>query len=219
MFKKKATQIVSETSIKKSRKFLNRKTAGITGGVLLTTFIGSQLMTAELPKKDDLYGQQYVTVVKHLQEAGFKNIQGVEITDLEFGKIGESDLVELVSVDGEDWKEGRALKNIPITISYHVPKKDAVEFNLPVSKNLADVEKELKDSGFKQVELTPVLLVEEGNADKKDKIDRLQIGNHTYQSNHFYSTSLPVTLTYFDVSKDNIKLPENLAEAKTKPEL
>ncbi|HFR3654814.1 TPA: hypothetical protein ACHVEU_001800 [Streptococcus suis] len=54
---------------------------------------------------------------------------------------------------------------------------------------------------------------------KKDKIDRLQIGNHTYQSNHFYSTSLPVTLTYFDVSKDNIKLPENLAEAKTKPEL
>ncbi|MFI3053118.1 MULTISPECIES: hypothetical protein [Streptococcus] len=89
MFKKKATQIVSETSIKKSRKFLNGKTAGITGGVLLTTFIGSQLMTAELPKKDDLYGQQYVTVVKHLQEAGFKNIQGVEITDLEFGKIGE----------------------------------------------------------------------------------------------------------------------------------
>ncbi|HFI0435640.1 TPA: excalibur calcium-binding domain-containing protein, partial [Streptococcus suis] len=55
--------------------------------------------------------------------------------------------------------------------------------------------------------------------DKKDKIDRLQIGNHTYQSNHFYSTSLPVTLTYFDVSKDNIKLPKNLAEAKTKPEL
>ncbi|HEM3587211.1 TPA: excalibur calcium-binding domain-containing protein [Streptococcus suis] len=219
MFKKKATQIVSETSIKKSRKFLNRKTAGITGGVLLTTFIGSQLMTAELPKKDDLYGQQYVTVVKHLQEAGFKNIQGVEITDLEFGKIGECDLVELVSVDGEDWKEGRALKNIPITISYHVPKKDAVEFNLPASKNLADVEKELKDSGFKQVELTPVLLVEEGNADKKDKIDRLQIGNHTYQSNHFYSTSLPVTLTYFDVSKDNIKLPKNLAESKTKPEL
>ncbi|MCH4696911.1 hypothetical protein ACTGJ2_05260 [Streptococcus suis] len=53
MFKKKATQIVSETSIKKSRKFLNRKTAGITGGVLLTTFIGSQLMTAELPKKMD----------------------------------------------------------------------------------------------------------------------------------------------------------------------
>lgn len=40
MFKKKATQIVSETSIKKSRKFLNRKTVGITGGVLLTTFIG-----------------------------------------------------------------------------------------------------------------------------------------------------------------------------------
>ncbi|MFX3766200.1 calcium-binding protein, partial [Streptococcus suis] len=106
--------------------FLNRKTAGITGGVLLTTFNGSQLMTAELPKKDDLYGQKYVTVVKHLQEAGLKNIEWVEITDLDFGKLGESNLVELVSVDGEDFKEGLTLKNIPITISYPVPKKDAV---------------------------------------------------------------------------------------------
>ncbi len=93
----------------------------------------------------------------------------MELSDLEFGKIGESNLVELVSVDGEDWKEGRALKTSQLQSPTMFPKR-CVEFNLPASKNLADVEKELKDSGFKQIELTPVLLVEEGNTDKKIKL-------------------------------------------------
>ncbi|MDG3132490.1 excalibur calcium-binding domain-containing protein [Streptococcus suis] len=214
MFKNKITKEVYEDLIKKSRKIFNRKTVGMVGGVILTTFVGFQLMTAKLPKKEELYGQQYLTVVNHLKEAGFKNIQGVEISDLEFGKVGESDLVEIVSVDGEEWKEGRALKTIPIIISYHVPKKDAVEITLPSSGKVADITKKLNELGFKQINLTPILLVEEGNEDKKDKVDSLQIGKHSYQSGYFYSTSLSVKLTYFDVSQDNIKFPANIVESK-----
>ncbi|WP_227985871.1 calcium-binding protein [Streptococcus ruminantium] len=219
MFTGKITQKVTSVFLKKSRKFFNRKTGIIAGGTLAIIFITGQLTTAELPKKEKLYGQQYATVVKHFQEAGFENIQGKEINDLEFGKIGENNSVEVVSVDGEKWKEGWVRKNAPIVISYHAPKEDTVEVKFSPSSKIADVEKELSKLGFKQIDMIPILLIEKGNEDKKDRVDTLQIGNHLYQTGYFYSASLPVKLTYFDVSQDNIRVPENVIDAESKSEL
>ncbi|MDQ8820238.1 excalibur calcium-binding domain-containing protein [Streptococcus ruminantium] len=219
MFTGKITQKVTSVLLKKSRKFFNRKTGIIAGVTLAIIFITGQLTTAELPKKEKLYGQQYATVVKHFQEAGFENIQGKEINDLEFGKIGENNPVEVVSVDGEKWKEGWVRKNAPIVISYHAPKEDTVEVKFSPSSKIADIEKELSKLGFKQIDMIPILLIEKGNEDKKDRVDTLQIGNHLYQTGYFYSASLPVKLTYFDVSQDNIRVPENVIDAESKSEL
>ncbi|WP_228026682.1 excalibur calcium-binding domain-containing protein [Streptococcus ruminantium] len=87
------------------------------------------------------------------------------------------------------------------------------------SSKIADIEKELSKLGFKQIDMIPILLIEKGNEDKKDRVDTLQIGNHLYQTGYFYSASLPVKLTYFDVSQDNIRVPENVIDAESKSEL
>lgn len=171
---------------------------------------------AWLPTKDQVYGQEYEIVVQEFQKSGFNNIETVAIEDLEFGKVGEGNLVEIVTVDDEEWKTGRVFKDAKITISYHSPKTDTVELDITSSDKIADIEKKLEKSGFKQIDLMPILLVEEGNTDKKDKLDQFSIGSYSYQTGYFYSTSLPVKLTYFDVSKDNIRFPSTTNGSPTK---
>ena len=54
---------------------------------------------------------------------------------------------------------------------------------------------------------------------KKDIVDSIKIGSYGYQLGYFYSKSLPVTLTYFDVSNDNVKIPENISKVSSKSEI
>ena len=53
------------------------------------------------------------------------------------------------------------------------------------------------------------MLLAEGNDDKHDQVENLEIGPYSYQKGYFYSTSLPVKVTYFDASKDNLKFPQD----------
>ena len=54
---------------------------------------------------------------------------------------------------------------------------------------------------------------------KKDIVDSIKIGSYGYQLGYFYSKSLPVALTYFDVSNDNVKIPENISKVFSKSEI
>lgn len=205
----------------KIRKIFNRKTATVAGGLLVASVAGIQLTTAELPAKEQVYGQSIEKVLQIYKEAGFENIkESLKIADLEYGKIDESSKVEVVLVDGEEWKEGTASKNVPISISYHAPKDDAVELsNLSYPGNVTELEKELIETGFDNIELSSVMLLAEGNNDKHDQVENLEIGSYSYQKGYFYSTSLPVKVTYFDASKDNLKFPQDALETKNKADL
>ena len=80
------------------------------------------------------------------------------------------------------------------------------------------LKKEFIQLGFENITLTPILLVAEGN-ENKDIVDSIKIGSYGYQLGYFYSKSLPVTLTYFDVSNDNVKIPENISKVSSKSEI
>ena len=96
--------------------------------------------------------------------------------------------------------------------------KDAMEPQLTENGNIKDVEKEFIQLGFENITLAPILLVAEGN-EKKDIVDNIKIGSYGYQLGYFYSKSLPVTLTYFDVSNDNVKIPESISKVSSKSEI
>ena len=218
MFKRKNLQANIDFLTNKKRKFFNRKTGAILGGVVVTALAVSYLTTAKLPAKEQIFEKNIETVLQEFNDAGFGNVQTVKISDLEYGKVSEITFVETVSVDGEEWKEGSVAKDTPIEITYHSAMKDAMEPQLTENGNIKDVEKEFIQLGFENITLTPILLVAEGN-EKKDIVDSIKIGSYDYQLGYFYSKSLPVTLTYFDVSNDNVKIPENISKVSSKSEI
>ena len=218
MFKRKNLQANIDFSTNKKRKFFNRKTGAILGGVVVTALAVSYLTTAKLPAKEQIFEKNIETVLQEYNDDGFENIQTVQISDIEYGKVSEKTFVETVSVDGEEWKEGSVAKDTPIEITYHSAMKDAMEPQLTENGNIKDVEKEFIQLGFENITLTLILLVAEGN-EKKDIVDSIKIGSYGYQLGYFYSKSLPVTLTYFDVSNDNVKIPENISKVSSKSEI
>ena len=218
MFKRKNLQANIDFSTNKKRKFFNRKTGAILGGVVVTALAVSYLTTAKLPAKEQIFEKNIETVLQEFNDAGFENVKTVEISDIEYGKVSEKTFVKTVSVDGEEWKEGSVAKDTPIEITYHSAMKDAMEPQLTENGNIKDVEKEFIQLGFENITLTLILLVAEGN-EKKDIVDNIKIGSYGYQLGYFYSKSLPVTLTYFDVSKDNVKIPENMSKGSSKSEI
>ena len=218
MFKRKNLQANIDFSTNKKRKFFNRKTGAILGGVVVTALAVSYLTTAKLPAKEQIFEKNIETVLQEFNDAGFENVKTVEISDIEYGKVSEKTFVETVSVDGEEWKEGSVAKDTPIEITYHSAMKVAVEPQLTENGNIKDVEKEFIQLGFENITLTLILLVAEGN-EKKDIVDSIKIGSYGYQLGYFYSKSLPVTLTYFDVSNDNVKIPENISKLSSKSEI
>ena len=219
MFKRKNLQANIDFSTNKKRKFFNRKTGAILGGVVVTALAVSYLTTAKLPAKEQIFEKNIETVLQEFNDAGFENVKTVEISDIEYGKVSEKTFVKTVSVDGEEWKEGSVAKDTPIEITYHSAMKDAMEPQLTENGNIKDVEKEFIQLGFENITLTPILLVAEGNEKKKDIVDSIKIGSYDYQLGYFYSKSLPVTLTYFDVSNDNVKIPENMSKGSSKSEI
>lgn len=156
------------------------------GGLGITTIVGGQLMTAELPMKDQIYDKSIEVVLKQFEEAGFEKVETIKISNIEYGENIDDTFVKIVSIDGEDWKEGRVLKSTPVTITYHGTTDDAVELAFS-SKKLSEIEENLDDAGFENVSKSPILLVEKGNIDKKDTIDKIEIGSSTYTSGYFYS--------------------------------
>ena len=218
MFKRKNLQANIDFSTNKKRKFFNRKTGAILGGVVVTALAVSYLTTAKLPAKEQIFEKNIETVLQEYNDDGFENVKTVEISDIEYGKVSEKTFVKTVSVDGEEWKEGSVAKDTPIEITYHSAMKDAVEPQLTENGNIKDVEKEFIQLGFENITLTLILLVAEGN-EKKDIVDSIKIGSYGYQLGYFYSKSLPVTLTYFDVSNDNVKIPENISKVSSKSEI
>ena len=218
MFKRKNLQANIDFLTNKKRKFFNRKTGAILGGVVVTALAVSYLTTAKLPAKEQIFEKNIETVLQEFNDDGFENVKTVEISDIEYGKVSEKTFVETVSVDGEEWKEGSVAKDTPIEITYHSAMKDAMEPQLTENGNIKDVEKEFIQLGFENITLTLILLVAEGN-EKKDIVDSIKIGSYGYQLGYFYSKSLPVTLTYFDVSNDNVKIPENMSKGSSKSEI
>ncbi|WJQ85791.1 hypothetical protein QSV38_00500 [Streptococcus parasuis] len=210
MSKSKNLQASIDFTTNKKRKFFNHKTDAILGGVVVTALAVSYLTTAKIPAKEQIFEKNIETVLQEFNDAGFENVKTVEISDIEYGKVSEKTFVKTVSVDGEEWKEGSVAKDTPIEITYHSAMKDAMEPQLTENGNIKDVEKEFIQLGFENIILTPILLVAEGNEKKKDIVDSIKIGSYDYQLGYFYSKSLPVTLTYFDVSNDNVKIPENM---------
>ena len=101
MFKRKNLQANIDFSTNKKRKFFNRKTGAILGGVVVTPLGGSYLTTAKLPAKEQIFEKNIETVLQEFNDAGFGNVQTVKISDLEYGKVSEKTFVETVSVDGE----------------------------------------------------------------------------------------------------------------------
>ena len=55
MFKRKNLQANIDFSTNKKRKFFNRKTGAILGGVVVTPLGGSNLTTAKLPTKEQIF--------------------------------------------------------------------------------------------------------------------------------------------------------------------
>lgn len=218
MFKRKNLQANIDFSTNKKRKVFNRKTGAILGGVVVTALAVSYLTTAKIPAKEQIFEKNIETVLQEFNDAGFENVKTVEISDIEYGKVSEKTFVKTVSVDGEEWKEGSVAKDTPIEITYHSAMKDAMEPQLTENGNIKDVEKEFIQLGFENITLTPILLVAEGN-EKKDIVDSIKIGSYGYQLDYFYSKSLPVNLTYFDVSNDNVKIPENMSKGSSKSEI
>lgn len=101
MFKRKNLQANIDFLTNKKRKFFNRKTGAILGGVVVTALAVSYLTTAKLPAKEQIFEKNIETVLQEFNDAGFGNVQTVKISDLEYGKVSEITFVETVSVDGK----------------------------------------------------------------------------------------------------------------------
>ena len=101
MFKRKNLQANIDFLTNKKRKFFNRKTGAILGGVVVTALAVSYLTTAKLPAKEQIFEKNIETVLQEFNDAGFENVQTVKISDLEYGKVSEITFVETVSVDGK----------------------------------------------------------------------------------------------------------------------
>ena len=101
MSKSKNLQASIDFTTNKKCKVFNRKTGAILGGVVVTALAGSYLITAKLPAKEQIFEKNIETVLQEYNDDGFENIQTVEISDIEYGKVSEKTFVETVSVDGE----------------------------------------------------------------------------------------------------------------------
>ena len=99
MSKSKNLQASIDFTTNKKRKFFNRKTGAILGGVVVTALAVSYLTTAKLPAKEQIFEKNIETVLQEFNDAGFGNVQTVKISDLEYGKVSEITFVETVSID------------------------------------------------------------------------------------------------------------------------
>ena len=102
MFKRKNLQANIDFLTNKKRKFFNRKTGAILGGVVVTALAVSYLTTAKLPAKEQIFEKNIETVLQEYNDAGFENVQTVQISDIKYGKFSEKTFVETVSFDGEE---------------------------------------------------------------------------------------------------------------------
>ena len=64
MFKRKNLKANIDFSTNKKRKFFNRKTGAILGGVVVTALAGSYLTTAKLPAKEQIFEKNIETVLQ-----------------------------------------------------------------------------------------------------------------------------------------------------------
>jgi len=101
MSKSKNLQASIDLTTNKKRKVFNRRTGAILSGVVVTALAGSYLTTAKLLAKERIFEKNIETVLQEYNDAGFENVQTVEIRDIEYGKVSEITFVETVSVDGE----------------------------------------------------------------------------------------------------------------------
>lgn len=77
MFKRKNLQANIDFLTNKKRKFFNRKTGAILGGVVVTALAVSYLTTAKLPAKEQIFEKNIETVLQEYNDAGFENVQTV----------------------------------------------------------------------------------------------------------------------------------------------
>lgn len=201
------------------KKFVNKKTGIVAGATIAATSVATYSMRADMPQKTELYGQHYQMVVEKLEERGFTNIEMEPLNDLEYGQVDKSEVVELVKVNDDEWKDGKTWKSDTITVFYHTSIDDAVIPDINMDSTYSETESRLKSDGFNDITITPILLLEEGNESKKDKVDIISIGDYDYNKDYFYSNKLPVKITYFDVSPDNIKIPINISLEGNKDEI
>ncbi|HFI0234473.1 TPA: excalibur calcium-binding domain-containing protein [Streptococcus suis] len=200
------------------KKVVNKKTGLGIGAVAVTAMAGNAFFFAELPKRDLVYGQQIESAIQLYEDAGFTNIQKIEMPDLEYGQYFESEVVDRVVSEDTIWQEGTVFKSTPITIFYHVAKGDAKEIAISFDKKVQQIERTFKNEGFTDLELEAILLPKNGNEEKTDVVESITIGNYTYNSDYFYSSSLPVFIRYYDVSEDNKVVPKTLQLKQQKKE-
>lgn len=158
---------------------------------------------------EDMIGQQYTVVQGILKDAGFVNIELEPIYDLTLGLITKEGTVDAVSIGGNSTFYGSSAFRYDETvrIAYHAKKSEEKnnhegEIKVPssakkyVGRNYEDVEKELTNAGFVNIET-----VRKYDRQKKEKdgdITLISINGQTdFEKGTWFVAESNVIITYY----------------------
>jgi len=148
-----------------------------------------------------LNNQDYSSVYKMLNEAGFSNISLNEISDLTYSQIEKEGLVINVSIEGRDSfiSNDRFPRDSKIIISYHGLKLVSAPLVNEEAKglNYIDIKKSFVDAGFVNITLEPIQDIVFGWFVKTGEVDSILIaGEKNYNTSDQYRPDIEVIIKY-----------------------
>lgn len=184
---------------------------------------------------EKMLGQHYTSIQANLTGAGFTNIELKPIYDLNIGLLTKEGSVESVSIAGQtkfyDYEEFRFYD--PVVISYHAKKSEEKnnhdgELQIPLSskkyigRNYEDVEKELRNAGFENIEI--VRKTAQSKKEKDGEIVLISVNGRTdFDKNEWFVKESNIVITYYgpktqeelqEEHPDQINVPDSAKELK-----
>lgn len=158
---------------------------------------------------EDMVEKHYGSIQDDLKGAGFENIELEPIYDLTIGLLTKNGSVDHVSIAGKTTfsSSDRFRYDDLVVISYHAKKSDEKnnhdgEIQIPssskkyIGRNFEDVEKELKNAGFENIEI-----VRKNAQTKKEKNGEIVIisvnGRTDFDKNEWFIKESNIVITYY----------------------
>ena len=186
---------------------------------------------------EDMVEKHYGSIQDDLKGAGFENIELEPIYDLTIGLLTKNGSVDHVSIAGKTTfgSSDRFRYDDPVVISYHAKKSDEKnnhdgEIQIPssskkyIGRNFEDVEKELKNAGFENIEI-----VRKNAQTKKEKSGEIVIisvnGRTDFDKNEWFIKESNIVITYYGPKTqeelqaehpDQVNVPGSAKELKKK---
>lgn len=169
---------------------------------------------------DNFYGMDYQEVITSLQIDGFLDISTVKIEDLvNSSELAPGGVSSITIGNKEIFKEDDVFSNYDkVEIVYHV-KKPIMTLNIAFSskqaknKNYEDIQKQLEDAGFTEVNIQPLNDLNKISLTKPGTIESFSIDGQTvWEENSAFDSNADIQITFHSL-KEDAEIEEDVAPA------